>query len=189
MQIETQRQIVHMAFGALPFLLVNAPMSVIWFVLSLLLLITTFVVPRLALSRFVLRPKDIQRGIAWGGITYFGSLLLLSIIAPWHIVALAWVILAFGDGAATFIGLSVGGRRLPWNQNKTWAGFVSFFLASAVGAGSLLVALGFVFPTLPLIIVIVLLAALGAGVESSTLPIDDNISIPVITVIFASLLL
>jgi dolichol kinase len=39
-------------------------------------------------------------------------------------------ILAFGDGTATLVGLVVGGRRLPWNPAKSWAGLIAFVSAS-----------------------------------------------------------
>src|SRR5208337_2421802 len=81
-----------------------------------------------------------------------------------HIAAAAWAIMALGDGMATVVGggLTSSGRGelaatsswrgeldattswrslrrgiaapLPWNRQKTWAGFVSFVVAGTVGA-------------------------------------------------------
>ena len=39
--------------------------------------------------------------------------------------------LAFGDSAACIGGKLFGGRKLPWNEKKTWAGMLSFIVAAA----------------------------------------------------------
>lgn len=89
-------------------------------------------------------------------------------------------IIAFGDSAATFIGLLIGGKRLPWNPAKSWAGstaFVAGALPFAVLAFwiqvhppvTLATALGCVAPA-------VLLAAIA---ESLRTRINDNIRVGV----------
>lgn len=40
------------------------------------------------------------------------------------------MIIAFGDGSATLAGLLLRGRKLPWNREKSWSGFVAFVLCS-----------------------------------------------------------
>ena len=40
------------------------------------------------------------------------------------------VVLGFGDASAYIGGKLVGGRRLPWNPKKTWAGTISFMLVA-----------------------------------------------------------
>lgn len=40
------------------------------------------------------------------------------------------IIIAFGDGSATLAGLLVRGRRLPWNNAKSWAGLSAFLLCA-----------------------------------------------------------
>jgi dolichol kinase len=39
-------------------------------------------------------------------------------------------IIAFGDGSATLVGLVFGGKRLPWNPAKSWAGSCAFLVSS-----------------------------------------------------------
>ena len=43
-------------------------------------------------------------------------------------------ILALGDGSATLGGLMLGGRRLPWNQRKTFSGLFCFTFMGTVAA-------------------------------------------------------
>ena len=63
------------------------------------------------LSTALLFPKDLELGLA-----------VLSI-------------LAFGDGSATLFGLLLRGPRLPWNNAKSWTGFLAF-----IAIGSLMTA-------------------------------------------------
>ncbi|MDB5334700.1 MAG: phosphatidate cytidylyltransferase, partial [Planctomycetaceae bacterium] len=43
-------------------------------------------------------------------------------------------ILAFGDGSAALGGILLRGPKLPWNHQKTWAGFVCFLVGSVLPA-------------------------------------------------------
>jgi dolichol kinase len=78
------------------------------------------------------RGESGQRLAAVAG--YAASVLLTLIAFPEHaelgLTVLA--ILAFGDGSATLGGLLIGGRKLPWNRDKTVAGLACFVL---VGGG------------------------------------------------------
>ena len=58
-----------------------------------------------------------ERGYDAGIILYPLSIFLLIVIFNWHIelAAVAWAILAFGDGTATLIGRAKPIARLPWN--------------------------------------------------------------------------
>lgn len=62
---------------------------------------------------------------------YAFSVLLTILLFPAHAeLGMAVLgVLAFGDGCATLGGLLFGRRPLPWNRDKTWAGFVSFLVA------------------------------------------------------------
>ena len=56
------------------------------------------------------------------GILFYPlAVLMLLLCFPRRpdIVAGAWGILAIGDGLATLVGRAVGGRRWPWNRDKT----------------------------------------------------------------------
>jgi dolichol kinase len=43
-------------------------------------------------------------------------------------------VLAFGDGSATLFGKLIGGKKLPWNTQKTWSGFFAFICVGGATA-------------------------------------------------------
>jgi len=181
---ETRRQLVHMAMGGFALLLrvlswqQAAACALAAFLFNLLIL------PRLG-GPSLYRPADAARGFPLGILLYPLSVLLLILTFPHRldIVAAAWGMLAFGDGAATLVGRRVMSRRLPWNTEKTMAGTAAFIVAG--GAAGILLAWWTrpaVTPTAPWLFVIgaPLLAALAAGlVESMAVRLDDNLSVPV----------
>ncbi len=142
------------------------------------------VLPRLG-RESLYRPSDAARGYPLGILFYPLSVLLLILAFPKRldIVAAAWGILAFGDGAATIVGRRCGGPRLPWNPQKTLAGSTAFVAAG--GLGGVLLAWwtrGAVSPLPPLAFVIgapVFAAVVSALVESIPVRLDDNISVPI----------
>jgi len=85
-----------------------------------------------------------------------------------------WAILAFGDGFATLAGKAIRGTRLPWNRDKTWSGFLAFIAFGTIGAEVSLLLFGW-HPNLPLLTLIVVVCAI---VESLSLHIDDNLTVP-----------
>jgi dolichol kinase len=82
-------------------------------------------------------------------------------------------ILALGDGSATLGGLTLGGRRLPWNRNKTFSGLLCFTLVGSLAATYSF--WGEVRPGVPVgtAFLICGTAALCAGIVES-LPIRSN---------------
>jgi len=60
------------------------------------------------------------------------GLLLLPGRAEFGLMTLQ--IIALGDGSATFGGLMLGGRRLPWNRKKTWSGLFCFAIIGTMAA-------------------------------------------------------
>jgi uncharacterized protein (TIGR00297 family) len=120
---------------------------------------------------------------ASGIILYPISVLVLIVLYRnhLHIAAAAWAIMALGDGLATVIGERVDGSALPWNQQKTWSGFVSFAVAGTVGAALLT---RWVAPEIPphkRLIVCAAAALLGGLFESLPIALDDNITAPLAT--------
>lgn len=71
---------------------------------------------------------------------YSVSVLATLLLFPKHaeLGMLVLCVLAFGDGMATTIGLLLRGPRLPWNQDKSWAGTLAF-----VGFGGYLASLAY----------------------------------------------
>lgn len=131
----------------------------------------------------IVRPSD-SVGHRSGVLFYPLSLLALVLIfrERLDIVAAAWAVMAFGDGAATLFGTRVGGPRLPWNRDKTWSGLIAFGLTGSIGAVALSV---WVAPTIvpapPWFLT--WLAPIAAGLAAAlaeTIPIklDDNLTVP-----------
>ncbi|HEX2252209.1 MAG TPA: TIGR00297 family protein [Thermoanaerobaculia bacterium] len=141
-----------------------------------------FVLPRLG-GRQLYREADHARGHAIGMILYPLSVLLL--IVAFHerleVAAAAWGILAFGDGMASIVGITLGRRALPWNPGKTWAGTAAYALFGGLGAWTLLLwtAPGRYEPGFALAV-----AAVAAGVaallESMPHGLDDNLGVPMV---------
>ncbi len=129
---ELRRRIWHMAPGFLPFLLWPIPhrdpmsptLYTIIIILSLALATGIFVEFRLIQRR----GEGNQR--FWAVVGYSGSVLLTLLLFPGmcELGMTVLAVLAFGDGSATLGGLLIGGRRLPWNPQKSLAGFCSFLL-------------------------------------------------------------
>src|SRR4029077_16673897 len=70
------------------------------------------------------------RGYDAGIVLYPAAVCALILIFNWHIAlaAVAWVILAFGDGSATLVGRAMPIAPLPWNRDKSWGGLIAFIL-------------------------------------------------------------
>src|SRR5205807_9317739 len=85
-----------------------------------------------------------ERGWDWGIVFYPAAVLALILIFNWHIsiAAVAWVIMAFGDGFATLIGRALPLARLPWNGEKSAGGSIAFLLFGGGAAFAMARAVG-----------------------------------------------
>ena len=117
-----------------------------------------------------------ERGWDAGIVLYPVAVLILILVFrdDLAIAAIAWMILAFGDGFATIAGKAIRGPRLPWNRDKTWSGLAAFVAGGTFSA--LLISVWMRYPAGAWHIVIAVLAA--AIVESLPLGVDDNITVP-----------
>ena len=97
-----------------------------------------------------------------------------------HIAAAAWAIMALGDGMATVVGKALRGSALPWNRQKTWSGFISFAVAGTVGAYLLTRWIAPEIPPHRTLMVCAAASLLGAVVESIPIPLDDNLTVPLV---------
>ena len=204
---EHARQWVHIGSGSFALLLRLIPWWQATALAAFALLFNLFLLPRIG-GRRLYRPVDDARGFPLGILLYPLSVLLLTLAFPSRldIVAAAWGILAFGDGAATLVGRRVTTQTqrpqrhaeknfsarsassaftrapLPWNREKTVAGTAAFVVFGALAG----VALAWwvrpaVSPLPPLTFTIVapIVAALAAAlVETIPVRLDDNISVP-----------
>ncbi len=176
------RQIFHVAVGSLALLLLFAAWWEAAVLVGVVLTCTLYVLPRAAPG--VYRASERRRRYLSGVALHPLAVLLLIVLLPDRrdIVAAAWGILVFGDGAAALVGSRAGGRRLPWNPLKSLAGTVAFVAAgSAAGAAlcwwcrPVIVPPPYVWFSLagPL-----LAALAAAAVETIPIKLDDNISVP-----------
>lgn len=177
---ESARQWVHIGSGSFALLLRVLTWQQAAAMAGGALVFNLLVLPRIG-GRRLYRPVDDARGFPLGIVIYPLAVLLLILVfsSRLDIAAVAWGILAFGDGAATLVGTRVGGRRLPWNAEKTIAGMIGF-VACATAGGILLA--WWTRPDAPrwFIVLAPLAAATAAGlVESIPVRLDDNISVPV----------
>ena len=97
-----------------------------------------------------------------------------------HIAAAAWAIMALGDGMATVVGKALRGSALPWNRQKTWPVFISFAVAGTVGAYLLTRWIAPEIPPDKTLTVCAAASLLGAVVESIPIPLDDNLTVPLV---------
>ncbi len=119
---------------------------------------------------FLDRPHDIENFPAKGAVLYGLAVGLSLCIYPYYAALGAIVVLASGDSLSTLVGKAWGKRRWPWNRRLSIEGSLAFFVG-----GTLYAALFIPFPY-------ALVGALaGALVETVPWPLDDNVSIPLIT--------
>lgn len=178
---ETSRQLVHIAMGTFALLLRWLPW---WQAVVLATAAMTFnllVLPRVGAQLY--RPGDHARALH--GIVFYPLaivLLLLAFPARPDIVAAAWGILAAGDGLATLAGRAIGGRRWPWNREKTIGGTLAF--ATGGAAAGIFLAWWCRPATVPPPAMIFTIAAPAAAaivaalVETLPARLDDNLSVP-----------
>ncbi|MFH1394349.1 MAG: hypothetical protein ABII71_04285 [Candidatus Micrarchaeota archaeon] len=108
----------------------------------------------------------------WGVSAFaVGVLIIVASLESVPEIAAGLFVLGVGDSFSTIIGRN-GRIRLPYNKRKTAEGMVAFFITS-------LPAYYFVGPA------IVPVALAAAIIESLKIPIDDNLTIPVVcTLVF-----
>jgi len=148
----------------------------------LALLFNTIILPRSGM--------DLRKTVAgkpgadvWTGIVIYPLSILILILFYRHdlyIVGATWAILAFGDGAAGMVGTSLRGSKLPWNLEKTWAGFLAFIMMATMGSYVLTL---WIAPAIRADVALRICAATalaGAIVESLPARLDDNATIPLV---------
>lgn len=178
---EPARQMVHIVMGGFALLLRVFTWQQAALLAGAAVVFNLIALPRLA--PWIMRRGEL-RGARAGVLFYPLSILVLVFVFPTRldIVAAAWGIMAFGDGSATLAGTRIGGRRLPWNADKTWSGLLAFIsVGGAAGAAlSLWVAPSVSPPPPPAFSIWApIVAAVVAGlVETIPIGLDDNVSVP-----------
>lgn len=180
---EDRRQILHMSMGVFALLLRSLPWWAAAIAAGSAVAFNAYVLPRVAGHRLY-RPPERSRRFAPGILFYPIAVVLLILLFPDRpdISAAAWGIMAFGDGAATLVGRRLGGRRIPWNREKSIAGSVAFVLAG--GAAGVFLAWWCRPAVMPppygwfSIVAPLLAVTAAAAVETIPIRLDDNISVP-----------
>lgn len=108
-------------------------------------------------------------GVAVDPILYSAGIVLSLVLFPPPICYACVSVLTLGDGFASIFGKLVGRTVVPFNKPKKLEGSLAGFLFAALGASL------FVGP-----FAAVLAAAVAMLVECSPLPVNDNLSIPLV---------
>jgi uncharacterized protein (TIGR00297 family) len=168
---ETLRKSLHLAFGLGAFTLKWLPWYVAAGVCVVAVASNWFLLHRLV-GKGVARH---ERGFDAGIVLY--PVMVLAVIVIFReqlfFAALAWAMLAFGDGIATMAGRAWRIASLPWNRDKSWGGFLAFVIAGLAGGWAVAVWMDFRAPY-----VVIAAALAGAIAESLALRIDDNVTVP-----------
>src|SRR5438034_9833129 len=129
---EGLRKFLHIVFGLFALSLKFLPWRIAALVAAVAVLVNWFVLHRVVGKRVARH----ERGWDWGIVLYPAAVLALILIFNWHIeiAAVAWVIMAFGDGFATLLGRALPMWRLPWNGEKSAGGSIAFLLFGGAGA-------------------------------------------------------
>ncbi len=180
---ELGRKAVHMAVGGFAFAV--RPLGAVLAALAALaaVLFNAFLLPRIG-GRTLWREGETRSGFALGIVLYPIAVLALVLVF-WQrleVAAATWGILAFGDGMASIVGMTLGRHKLPWNPRKSWAGTLGYILFGGLAAAILLLwtapgqyGAGFA-------IAVAFTAALFAALlESQPLGLDDNLGVPLVT--------
>ncbi len=175
------RKLLHISMGGFAFLL----RYLTWWQAALCALVALannlFVLPRLGRRQFF-RGEAKERGLDIGIVLYAVSVLILVLVFPHRldIVAAAWAFLAFGDGLATIAGRAFGRASgpLPWNGEKTWAGFTGFVVAGVPLALALFAWTGGWAITPAIALKFLAVGVVLAVLESLDTGINDNLLVP-----------
>ncbi len=187
---ELQRRLTHMSPGLLPFLLWIIPHQDPWGpILIYSVAGIAFALMAVTLYRFrVMARSQAETGLS-AVIGYSIPVVAAMLCLPGReeIGVMTLAILAIGDGSATLGGLWFGGRKLPWNSRKTFAGLMSFCVCGTL-MGTI-VYWGEARPEVSWTMSLICAASstfAAALVESLPLPTNDNLRVGVTAALTAA---
>jgi len=119
-----------------------------------------------------------ERGWDAGIVLYPASVCALIVVFNWHIeiAAVAWALMAFGDGFATLIGRAMPIASLPWNRQKSWGGVLAFLIFGGAAAFGI----SMLFDGHPRLEALLLVLVASAFAESLPLGLNDNVVVPLV---------
>ncbi len=167
---ERLRQSIHIAIGLFAITLKWLPWRVAAAIAGAAAIVNWLLLHRIVGKQVARHERGYDPGLVLYPLVVCGLILVFN----WHIAlaAVAWVILAFGDGVATLAGRAMPIAPLPWNREKSWAGTLAFIVAAGAGASG--IAFFFGSPSIGIAIAATVVAAV---VESMPLGMDDNFTV------------
>jgi dolichol kinase len=106
--------------------------------------------------------------------------LLMALPSQPELGLVVTIIIAFGDGSATLAGMLARGRKLPWNEAKSWVGMAAFLLCSIPLGTIVYWGESHAGVSLPVSLACVMPAAVAAALaESLPVQMNDNIRVGV----------
>ncbi|HEV2721257.1 MAG TPA: DUF92 domain-containing protein [Thermoanaerobaculia bacterium] len=171
---EPLRKSIHIAVGLGAFALPWIPWRYAALVAAAFIVINWLLLHRLV-GRGVARH---ERGWDAGIVLYPAAVCALILVFNWHIeiAAVAWALMAFGDGFATVIGRVLPIAALPWNRQKSWGGTLAFL----VFGGAAAFAVGMQYGGHPRLEALALVVVASAFAETLPLGLNDNIVVPLV---------
>ncbi|CAJ2629400.1 unnamed protein product [Trifolium pratense] len=134
-------------------------------------------------------PKELLRGPLY----YVGILILCAVVfwrnSPIGVVSLA--MMCGGDGVADIIGRRYGSMKIPYNQSKSWAGSIAMLIFGFLVSIGMLYYYSFLghvqFDWGDIVPKVAFIAFVATVVESLPITevVDDNISVPLVTMAMA----
>jgi dolichol kinase len=128
------RKLFHMSPGVLPLILPAIPHPDPLDAASLVIPVTITAILTIAfLAFFPIVRHPGETNLLSKTLSYPAIVLLALLLFPGaaELTSVVVVVLALGDGSAYFGGKLLGGERLPWNSEKTWAGTMTFVFVAA----------------------------------------------------------
>ncbi|MEA2559511.1 MAG: hypothetical protein QOH06_1015 [Acidobacteriota bacterium] len=183
---ELLRKVTHMSMGLFAFAV--GWLGPLWSALLALtaLVFNLFLFPHIG-GRKLYRDHEHAAGSSLGIVLYPLAVLIL-ILVFWkklEVAAATWGILAFGDGMASVVGMTLGGTKLPWNPRKSWAGTIAYAFFGTMAAAALLIWTAPGQFDWPFAFAVCAVAAVVAALlESLPQGLDDNIGVPLVSGLF-----
>ena len=194
---EYLRKAVHMSMVLFALLIGRIPPAGISFACLAAFIFNLFVLPRLS-ARNLERQSDRSRGFALGILSYPAVLFAISLLFfdQQIFLAIAWGLMAFGDGFAGLVGKAFSKQKgvisttWPWCPDKTIAGTLAFIVLGTTFTFLLICLLPeqvrLQHPSSVWLSVIAITALASAWVETLPGLIDDNLSVPLSASLAAS---
>jgi len=180
---ELKRKILHITMVGFALLIGRISASLIVLLCLAAFVHNLFVLPWIT-RKSLLRDTEKKEGYSLGMLLYPAVLFLLSLLfyKSQVFVAIAWGMMAFGDGFASIIGRKIGGPTLPWNRDKRLSGTLGFMLMGIVLTQGLI----FCLPQSTLLGLeplawfgVIVASGIASGLAESVRGlVNDNLSVP-----------